>query len=221
MPSFGLMYGDFLTGLGEETSAIALITCSFFSSFSFAGLITNTLFRKFSIRSVGVGGASIYFLGSLMAVFVTSVEQLLFAFSVLQGAGFGLMIPVAYTTFNAYFVTRRVLMMSIAQALIGLGTMFYPILVQFLMDTYGFRGSIAVLAAINGHAVFGMLAMHPVQWHQKRVQVPVPDKEETKACKCLWKTLSGQSRFWNIERRNVAIVFWEIFLFSKKNAVRV
>lgn len=184
MPSFGLMFGDFLASLGEETSAIALITCSFFSAFSFAGLLTNMLFRKFSIRNVGVGGASIYFLGSLMTIFVTSVEQLLFAFSILQGAGFGIIIPVAYTTFNAYFVTRRVLMMSIAQALIGLGTMIYPILVQFLMDKYGFRGSMAVLAALNGHAIFGMLVMHPVKWHQKRVQVPILAKEESKPCMC-------------------------------------
>lgn len=85
MPSFGLMFGDFLSGLGEETSAIALITSSFFSAFSFAGLFTNFLFRKFSVRSVGVGGGVIYFIGSLMTVFVTSVEQLLFAFSILQG----------------------------------------------------------------------------------------------------------------------------------------
>lgn len=180
MPSFGLMFGDFLSNLGEETSAIALITCCFFSAFSFAGLLTNTLFQKFSIRSVGVGGASMYFLGSLMTIFVSSVEQLLFAFSILQGAGFGLMIPVAYTTFNAYFVTRRVLMMSIAQALIGLGTMLYPIIVQLLMDLYGFRGAMAVLAAINGHAIFGMLTMHPVKWHQRRVLVPVA--EEAAAC---------------------------------------
>lgn len=61
------------------------------------------------------------------------------------------MIPVAYTTFNAYFVKRRVVMMSTAQTLIGVGTMVYPILVQFLMNSYGFRGCMAILAAINGH----------------------------------------------------------------------
>lgn len=31
------MFGDFLTDLGEETSALALITSSFFSALSFAG----------------------------------------------------------------------------------------------------------------------------------------------------------------------------------------
>lgn len=85
MPSFGLMFNDFLISLGEETSAVTIITSCFFCALSFAGLFTNTLFRKFSIRTVGVFGGSMYFLGSLMVIFVTSVEQLMIAFSIFQG----------------------------------------------------------------------------------------------------------------------------------------
>lgn len=92
------------------------------------------------------------------------------------------MIPVAYTNFNLYFVTKRVVMMSAAQTLIGIGTMIYPILVQCLMETYGFRGTMAILAAINGHAIFGMLVMHPIEWHYKVVRI---ECDETKSCKKL------------------------------------
>lgn len=92
------------------------------------------------------------------------------------------MIPVAYTTFNHYFVDKRVLMMSFAQSLIGVGTMVYPVMVQFLMDKYGFRGSMAIIAALNGHAVFGMLVMHPVNWHYKIINIPI---DETKSCKLI------------------------------------
>lgn len=180
MPSFGLLFSDFLTNLGEETSAITLITSSYFSALSFAGLFTKPLFQKFSIRTVGVAGGTLYFLGSIMTVFVTSVEQLLVAFSIIQGAGFGFMIPVAYTTFNAYFVEKRVMMMSIAQTLIGIGTMGYPIMVQTLMDCFGFRGCMAVIAAVNAHAILGMLVMHPVEWHLKKIRIiTVVANEET------------------------------------------
>lgn len=85
MPSFGLMFNDFLTSLGEETSAVTIITGCFFCALSFAGLFTNTLFKKFSIRTVAVFGGTMYFVGSLMTIFVTSVEQLMIAFSVFQG----------------------------------------------------------------------------------------------------------------------------------------
>jgi MFS transporter, MCT family, solute carrier family 16 (monocarboxylic acid transporters), member 9 len=190
IPSFGLVFGDFLTDLGEETSAIALITSCFFCALSFAGLFTNTLIKKSSIRTVGLVGAGLYFIGSLLTIFVTSVSELLVGFSIFQGAGFGFMIPVAYTTFNAYFVERRVVFMSISQTLIGLGTMVYPIVIQLLMDKYGFRGCLAVLAAINAHAIVGMLIMQPVAWHMQEVAddaeevypmmliTPAPDNKE-------------------------------------------
>ncbi|XP_041765847.1 monocarboxylate transporter 7 [Anopheles merus] len=177
LPSFGLMFGDFLTELGEETSAIALITSCFFSALSFAGLFTNTLMKKTSCRTVGLIGAVSYIIGSMMTIFVRSTNELLISFAVFQGAGFGLMIPVSYTTFNAYFVEKRVVMMSVAQTLIGLGTMFYPIFIQRSMDAFGFRGCMAVLAAINSHTLLAMLVMHPVQWHMRRVPLeydPVP-----------------------------------------------
>lgn len=85
MPSFGLMFNDYLASLGGGTSATALITSSFFSALSFAGLFTNILFKKFSMRAVGVAGSVLYFTGSVMTIFVTTVNQLLFSFSMLQG----------------------------------------------------------------------------------------------------------------------------------------
>ncbi|XP_050084066.1 monocarboxylate transporter 12 [Anopheles aquasalis] len=178
LPSFALMFGDFLTELGEETSAIALITSCFFSALSFAGLFTNTLMKKTSCRTVGLLGAGSYIIGSLLTIFVRSTNELLISFAVFQGAGFGLMIPVSYTTFNAYFVERRVVMMSVAQTLIGLGTMFYPIFIQRSMDAFGFRGCMAVLAAVNSHTLVAMLVMHPVEWHLRRVPLKPDEVEE-------------------------------------------
>lgn len=92
----------------------------------------------------------------------------------------GLMLPAGFATFNEYFVKKRVLMMSITQSIVGVVMMIYPIMVQYLMNTYGFRGALAVIAAINGHAILGMLVMHPVKWHYRIIQVP---DEESQPCK--------------------------------------
>lgn len=82
--------------------------------------------------------------------------------SLLLGAAFGFMIPVFFSTFNQYFVRKRVFMMNVAQTLIGIGTMIYPMLVHYLMNSYGFRGAMAIIAAINAHTLFGMIVMHPM-----------------------------------------------------------
>lgn len=68
--------------------------------------------------------------------------------------------------------------MSFAQAFMALGGMIYPILVEKLMSVYGFRGSMAILAAVNGHVILFMLIMHPVEWHMKKVKVDVEEEEE-------------------------------------------
>lgn len=178
LPSFGLIFGDFLKGIGAETSAIAIITSTFFCAMSFAGLFSGSLFRRFGMRPVGLVGGILYFLGTGMQFFANSTLQLTLAFSLFQGTGFGLIVPTSYTSFNNYFVKNRVMWMSFAQTLIGLGSMVYPILMQKLLQWYGFRGCLLVLTAINANAVLGMLLMHPVEWHMRRVPVEAVEEAE-------------------------------------------
>lgn len=71
-------------------------------------------------------------------------------------------------------------MMGVTQAVKGAIIMMYPISVDFLMKTFGYRYAMAILAAINANAIWGMLAMHPVEWHSKVIRVPVL---ETEPCK--------------------------------------
>lgn len=150
---------------------MSIVSSSFFCAMSFAGIVASSLFQKFGIRPIGLVGGVLYFVGSMVQVFAQSTFQLLIAFGLLQGLAFGIVIPVCYSTFNLYFIKRRVMMMSIAQTLIGFGGMLYPILIRNLLDWYGFRGALLVLAAVNSHAFFGMLVMHPVEWHLRKVQI--------------------------------------------------
>lgn len=148
--------------------------------------MTNYFFKRFSIRTVALCGAMIFISGSVWATFANSMTELIFAFGVLEGmtviidtvhitqcwflgAGFGLMISASYSTFNAYFVKKRIMMMSVAQSLFGLGTMAYPLCVHYFMEEYGYRGFMAIRAGIHGHVIFGMLVMHPVEWHMKKI----------------------------------------------------
>lgn len=183
LPSFGLVFGDFLKSIGAETSAIAIITSAFFCSTSFAGLFSGSLFRRFGIRRIGLLGGYLYLLGSALQIFVQSTLHLILSFSLIQGVGFGLILPTSYTTFNNYFVKNRVMWMGFAQALIGLGSMLYPIVMQRLLEWYGFRGCLLILASINAHAVLGMQLMQPVEWHMRRIPIdqeeqPQPEEQE-------------------------------------------
>lgn len=88
------MFNDFLTNLNAGTSAVTVVNGAFYSALSFASLFSSTLFRQFSMRSVGVFGGFVYFTGSFLTIFATSVEHLIVSFGVLQGAGIGFCAPV-------------------------------------------------------------------------------------------------------------------------------
>ena len=45
LPSFGLIFGDFLLSMGEETGAISLITSCFYSALSFSGEFFGYCFK--------------------------------------------------------------------------------------------------------------------------------------------------------------------------------
>lgn len=79
------MFNDFLADLGAEAGAVTLVTGIFFSALSFAALCASPLIKKFTLRTVGLIGAVIYFFGSVLVVFVNSVRTLIIAFGILQG----------------------------------------------------------------------------------------------------------------------------------------
>lgn len=86
---------------------------------------------------------------------------------------------VAYTTFNTYFVKKRMFAMGLCQGLKGIGIMAYPIMVQFFMNTYGFRGAAVMIAAIHANCFFAMVILHKVEWHCKIIKTPI---EESTSC---------------------------------------
>lgn len=103
---FGLVFNDFVVSLGKQTSAVTIITACFFCTLSFAGLFTNTLFKKFSIRTVGLFGAVLYFAGSLMTIFVTSIDHLIVSFGIFQGSIVILMLKLNSNFINYEFEKR-------------------------------------------------------------------------------------------------------------------
>lgn len=103
--------------------------------------------------------------------------------------------PVAYATFNHYFVKKRVFMMSLTHIIKGVIITVYPILVNNLMNLYGFRGTLAILAAITSHTIVGMLAMHPIEWHYKLVKIPEFELKPRKSIWSLNRTLFSFNNF--------------------------
>ncbi|XP_022901443.2 monocarboxylate transporter 1 [Onthophagus taurus] len=176
---FGMVYGEFLAGLGDETGATTLINGVFNTVLCFTGLPVNHLLQKYTYRKVGLMGAGIYFIGTLGNVFVTNLSQMLLSFGVFQGLGFGLMMPAVFSAFNSYFDKRQNVVMGACQALIVVVSIGWPILTKMMMEEYGFRGTAAIFSALSLHGFVAMMVLQPVSWHMKKEVVdPIEMNEE-------------------------------------------
>jgi len=133
----------------------------------------NYALNTFTCRQVGVTGSVVYFIGSFLTAFATNVYQIIFTYGILQGIGLGLMVPAAFTSFNYYFVRRRTFAMAVTQMIIGVAAMVVPLMIQMLLEEYGFRGTQAIIAAFSLHAMLGMVVQQNVKYHAKRRRVPI------------------------------------------------
>lgn len=80
MHSFGILFGEYFMSIGApETSSATIIIGTGSCVSCFAGMIASALFKKFSIRSIGVLGGVLYFFGSFISIFGTCIEMFVVA----------------------------------------------------------------------------------------------------------------------------------------------
>ncbi|XP_075978858.1 monocarboxylate transporter 9-like isoform X2 [Anticarsia gemmatalis] len=168
--SFGLIYHDFM----DETHSTAKSLTSAYGVFAImlaiGGIILNSLKKKFPLRTGGLIGALLLTTGSFSTIFITNTNQLPFTFGILQGIGFGMVVPVCYSTLNYYFVRKRTTVMSLCKAVQGVIIMWYPQLLKQMMSKYGFRGTLLVVAGISLHVYPGMLTMQTNEMSPRKIR---------------------------------------------------
>ncbi|GJQ75155.1 hypothetical protein Trydic_g9761 [Trypoxylus dichotomus] len=168
---FGTIFGPFLSSLGDATGATTLINGVFNTVLCFTGLPANHLLQKYTYREVGLMGAVIFFIGTFGTIFVTNLFQMIISFGILQGIGFGLMMPSAFTAFHGYFEIRKNVMMGICQAVFVAVTISWPALTSIWMENFGFRGTAAIFSALSLNAILAMCILQPAKWHYKKKKV--------------------------------------------------
>ena len=78
------------------------------------------------------------------------------------GIGFGLSHLPAVVMLSLYFDTKIGTATGIAMSGTGLGTIFMSVVTQYLVDEYGWRGTMLVLSAINANLCVAAATMRPV-----------------------------------------------------------
>ncbi|XP_018302168.1 uncharacterized protein [Mycetomoellerius zeteki] len=175
--TFAIIFDDFLQDSGYAGTVTSIGNSIYAITYSIASVFTNILLKRYSLRLVGIAGVLFHVLPNIALAFISNVFQIPII-SFFEGFGLGLIFTVTNTVFNSYFVKKRAKVMYASQVIIAFGGIIYPILSEKMLPIYGFRGTAAitqvnktcVIGAISFHSVVGMMMIHPVEWHAKKLE---------------------------------------------------
>lgn len=160
--SFGLLYTQFLNYFKESESKTSWIGSLFLAIPLLSGPIMSNLVDNYGCRRMTIIGGLISGTGFVLAALVNSVEMLYLTFGVIAGLGLGICYVTAVVSVAFWFDKKRTLATGIGASGTGIGTFVYAPLTQFLIEYYGWRGTILILAGtMYNICVFGALMRDP------------------------------------------------------------
>uniref|UniRef100_A0A1A9UZI6 Major facilitator superfamily (MFS) profile domain-containing protein n=1 Tax=Glossina austeni TaxID=7395 RepID=A0A1A9UZI6_GLOAU len=166
-PSFGLLFGDLLRDLDVGTTGAAVIISTLDVCMNFSGLFVGPLLKEFSYRKVAIAGSLLCGIGLACTSPAASMAHILSTYGVINGIGVGLATSAAFVALNHYFKHKRGQAVGLSMAGTALGMLIMPQLVRLLLEAYGFRGAVLLLAGVALNATVGSVLLQPAKWHMK------------------------------------------------------
>lgn len=159
--SFGVLlmeFGRIYQIPKSQLTVVQSITGFFFLSLS---PFSNWLCDRYTHQKVIFVGGLLTSSGLILSSFAPSIEVMYFTYGVLTGLGFGLSFPPSVVISTRHFNKRRGMANGINMAGAAMGGICVPILMQFLIDSYGLKGCMLVLGSIMGHICPCALLLRP------------------------------------------------------------
>jgi MFS family permease len=155
--SFGIIFLELSTYFNESKSKTAFVGSLFMSIPLLIGPLASALTEKYGCRKITIVSGLVSCTGFVIGTFATSIEHLFIAFSV-AGAGLALSYVTSIVIVAYYFEKRRSLATGLAVCGTGFGTFIFAPLTIYLMDEYGWRGTLLIMAGFFLNiVVFGAL----------------------------------------------------------------
>lgn len=174
--SAGMFKEELEKEFGASKSSVALV-CSLLGGFYLiAGPFVSALANKWGFRPVTIIGSVIAAAAFGASYFATGIIYLYIVYGVIGGIGFCMIYIPAVLTVGYYFERWRALATGIAMCGSGVGTFIFAPLTSVLIERVGWRGTLAVQAALILSCCLMGLIFRPL----KPIQVTIDDDFEEK-----------------------------------------
>ncbi|XP_071524180.1 uncharacterized protein [Panulirus ornatus] len=175
---FGVIFSPYLLQEGSSSTTAAWIFNTQCFIWHVMGPIMRPLTKEFGWRKVGITGAVLASVSLMISAFTPSPAFLFFSYSLLSGAGGGVLVCMCFCILPLYFDCKRGAANAIMNAGICMGPMVGAPLVRLLQDEFGFRGAALILGALILHSCVGVSFFHPVEWHLKKSHPQVTNQPQ-------------------------------------------
>eukprot|EP00058_Branchiostoma_floridae_P001428 XP_002586916.1 hypothetical protein BRAFLDRAFT_116320 [Branchiostoma floridae] len=158
LKSFGVFFPYLLHAFGEDAESTAWISSIQGALAMFGSFLTGAMCNVFGCRAVVMAGSMTAAAGLLSSMFVTTLPVMYLTAGVITGVGFSFMYTPCIIMVGRYFKRRRALANGLGLSGSGVGTFAFPPVFQLLIDSFGWRGSLFIVAgvALQG-CIFGAL----------------------------------------------------------------
>ncbi|XP_055620650.1 uncharacterized protein LOC129764973 [Toxorhynchites rutilus septentrionalis] len=171
--SYGVLYVEIMENFPNSSATTASWIPAILSALCLAlAPVSSALCQRFSCRIVVIIGGIFCGLGLTLSYFATSLIHLLFTFGILTGIGGGLSTTPGIVIVSQYFEKRRALANGITISGTAAGSFIFPTLIERLIHSFGFHGTILILGGCMLHVCVSGALYRPLEdtTHKKTVQ---------------------------------------------------
>ncbi|XP_038048082.1 monocarboxylate transporter 5-like [Patiria miniata] len=156
----------FFNGSAAETSLVISL-CTFMMGV--LSPIAGSICKRFGPRVTVMAGGTMTCVGLVFSSQATGIIFLIISLGLFTAFGISMTFNAGFTVLGMYFKKRLAMAIGLATAGTSIGQLALPPLFQYLIDQYGWRGSLMITSALAFHVVAAGALMRPlVPKKQKR-----------------------------------------------------
>lgn len=166
--SFGVLFVEFMEVFHVSAAAASWIPALCYFLYSSLGPVSSILSETLSYRTVTIIGGLFATTGMILCFWANSVTYLYVTYGIFVGTGAGLSFPPTVYIVTSYFERYRGLANGLCISGSALGSIILPPLLRYLLEIYGYRGTILILGGITLNVLVGAALFQPVENHLKK-----------------------------------------------------
>ena len=132
----------------------------------FFGPITSALCDRFGCRVVSFAGALLSVLGLFLTSFIQEVNKMYVTYGLVWGVGSSFAFVSSIVVLGQYFERKLALANGIATSGSGVGSLVAGPVINYLLETVGWKNSMRILSAIASVLWIAALLFKPRESHQ-------------------------------------------------------